>query len=95
MSTKHLSIRVTGKVQGVFFRTSTREEAQRLGLCGWVRNEADGSVRMEAEGDEEALDQLVAWCQQGPKQARVADVVVEEGELEGYLDFEVQRVSPD
>ena len=55
MSTKHLSIRVTGKVQGVFFRASTREEAQRLGLCGWVRNEADGSVRIEAEGDEPLL----------------------------------------
>ena len=91
MSTKHLSIRVTGKVQGVFFRASTREEAQRLGLCGWVRNETDGSVRIEAEGDEESLEQLVARCQHGPDQARVADVVVEEGELEGYSDFEVRR----
>ena len=91
MSTKHLSIRVTGKVQGVFFRASTQEEAQRLGLGGWVRNEADGSVRIEAEGDEDALDRLVAWCKHGPKQARVADVVVEEGEVEGYSDFQVLR----
>jgi acylphosphatase len=95
MSTKHLSICVTGKVQGVFFRASTRKEAQRLGLCGWVRNEADGSVRIEAEGNEPALEQLVAWCQHGPDQARVADVIVEEGEVEGYSDFEIQRVSPD
>ncbi len=91
MSIKHLSIRVTGKVQGVFFRASTREEAQRLSLCGWVRNEPDGSVLIEAEGDEEALDQLIAWCQHGPVQARVADVVVEEGEVEGYPNFQVQR----
>ena len=91
MSTKHLSIRVSGKVQGVFFRASTREEAQRLGLCGWVRNETDGSVRIEAEGDEPVLEQLVAWCQHGPDQARVADVIIEEGEVEGYSDFEVRR----
>ncbi|MGB3778906.1 MAG: acylphosphatase [Tunicatimonas sp.] len=88
---KHFSIRVTGKVQGVFFRASTREEAQRLGLVGWVRNEADGSVWIEVEGDDDALDQLVAWCQHGPVQARVADVVVEEGEVEGYPNFQVQR----
>ena len=91
MSTKHLSIRVTGKVQGVFFRASTREEAQRLDLCGWVRNEADGTVRVEAEGDEPVLEQLVVWCQHGPDQARVADVIVEEGEVEGYSDFQVRR----
>ncbi len=91
MSTKHLSVRVTGKVQGVFFRASTRQEAQRLGLCGWVRNEPDGSVRIEAEGDEPVLEQLVAWCQHGPDQARVADVVVEEGEMENYDGFQVHR----
>jgi acylphosphatase len=91
MSTKHLSICVTGKVQEVFFRASTREEAQRLGLCGWVRNETDGSVRIEAEGDEESLEQLVAWCQHGPDRARVADMIVEEGEVENYSDFEVRR----
>ncbi len=91
MSTKHFSIRVTGSVQGVFFRASTRKEAQRLGLVGWVRNEPDGSVRIEAEGDGDALDELVTWCQHGPDQARVVDVVVKVGEVKGYEGFQVQR----
>ena len=91
MSIKHLSIRVAGKVQGVFFRASTRKEAQRLGLGGWVRNEPDGSVRIEVEGDEDALDQLVAWCHRGPERARVDKVSVQAGEVEGYSDFQVQR----
>ena len=88
---KHFSIHVTGKVQGVFFRASTREEAQRLGLRGWVRNEADGSVRIEAEGDEPALEQLVAWCQHGPAQAQVSNVAVQMGEVEGHENFRVLR----
>ncbi len=87
MSTKHFSIRVTGKVQGVFFRASTRNEAQRLGLHGWVRNEPDGSVRIEAEGNEGALDQLVAWCHHGPTQARVTEVIVQAGEVEQLEGF--------
>lgn len=91
MSTRHLSIRVTGKVQGVFFRASTREEAQRLGLRGWVRNEPDGTVRIEAEGDEQALDQLVAWCQHGPAQAQVNDVTVQAGEVEHCAGFRVEH----
>lgn len=93
MSVKHFSIRVTGKVQGVFFRASTRDEAQRLGLRGWVRNEADGSVSIEAEGDQEALDQLVVWCHRGPKRARVTDVTVQAGEVEHYESFRVWRKS--
>lgn len=91
MSTKHFTIRVSGKVQGVFFRASTRAEAQRLGLRGWVRNEPDGTVRIEAEGDEASLNRLVAWCHQGPKQARVADVTVQVGEVENYEGFRVRR----
>lgn len=88
---KHFSIRVTGKVQGVFFRASTQEEARQLGLHGWVRNESDGSVRIEAEGNEESLDQLVAWCRKGPAQAWVSNVTVQVGEVEGCEDFRVLR----
>lgn len=95
MSPKHLSIRVTGKVQGVFFRASTRDEAQRLNLNGWVRNEPDGTVQIEVEGDEEALDQLVTWCHRGPKWARVTDVTVQAGEMEHYADFQVGRKPSD
>ncbi|MGB3852648.1 MAG: acylphosphatase [Tunicatimonas sp.] len=88
---RSLSIRVSGKVQGVFFRTSTQEEAQRLGLSGWVRNEPDGTVLIEAEGEQEALDRLVAWCHRGPERARVTNVHVQESELKGYSGFLVRR----
>jgi acylphosphatase len=68
---------VSGEVQGVGFRYSTVAEASRLGLRGWVRNLPDGRVELEAEGERERLDALVAWCRQGPPAADVADVDVE------------------
>ena len=67
--------RVTGKVQGVFFRASTRTEAQRLGLRGHARNLPDGSVEVLAVGDGNAIDALARWLQHGPPQARVDEVV--------------------
>ena len=65
---------VRGRVQGVYFRASTREEAQRLGLVGWVRNEPDGAVRLVAEGPRKDLEALVKWCAKGPPAARVDKV---------------------
>jgi acylphosphatase len=69
---------VSGHVQGVSYRASTAHEARRLGLTGWVRNLDDGSVELEAQGRPEAIDQLVAWCKQGPPAARVTAVRVGE-----------------
>lgn len=88
---KHLDIKVTGKVQGVWYRASTRAEADRLGVNGFVRNEADGGVYLEAEAPEETLDRLVAWLWQGPANARVDSVDVEEGDIKGFSGFEVKR----
>ena len=88
---QHHTIIVTGKVQGVFFRASTREQAIRLHIRGWVKNEADGSVRIEAEGEEAALQQLIEWCQQGPRRAQVAKVTAQPGEVMHYTDFTVRR----
>nr|WKN39069.1 acylphosphatase [Tunicatimonas sp. TK19036] len=85
------SIHVTGVVQGVFYRASTQEKAQALGLCGWVRNEPDGSVLICAEGDANALQQLINWCHQGPSRAEVDEVRVQEREETGLTDFRVQR----
>jgi acylphosphatase len=65
---------VSGRVQGVWFRESCREEAIVRGLAGWVRNLADGRVEAVFEGDAAAVDALVAWCQEGPLRARVRDV---------------------
>jgi len=70
-------ILVSGRVQGVFFRASALEEAQRLGLTGWVRNLPDGGVESVAEGPREAVEAFVAWCHEGPPSARVDDVRVE------------------
>lgn len=76
MSTERVELRITGKVQGVFYRASCADAARERGLVGWVRNAADGSVEAVAEGPREALESLVAWCRQGPPAALVDDVQV-------------------
>jgi acylphosphatase len=65
---------VSGKVQGVFFRASARDQALKLGLRGWARNLADGRVEVLAAGDDAALDALAAWLREGPPMARVDDL---------------------
>lgn len=72
--TKHLSVKVFGLVQGVFFRHTAKLKAEEFGLGGFVRNEADGSVYLEAEGDEAALETLLAWCRRGPASAKVEKI---------------------
>lgn len=89
---KRVSILVKGKVQGVFYRASTVTKAQQLGVKGCVRNEPDGSVYIEAEGNEEKLNELIAWCRIGPPRARVDEVVVEtQATLAGFSDFRILR----
>lgn len=75
---KALSIRVAGRVQGVGFRIWTRDEARRLGLSGWVRNEADGSVMVLAAGSSAALAALVDRLRKGPSGSHVDGLVSEE-----------------
>ena len=69
---------VTGRVQGVAYRASAVYEARGLGLTGWVRNVPDGSVELEAQGDDESITALLAWCAQGPPAARVKGVSIDE-----------------
>lgn len=88
---KHFSIHVSGKVQGVFFRASTQEKANELSIKGFVRNERDGSVFIEAEGDEDQLHAFVKWCKQGPRMAEVTSCKVEEGVLKNYTSFTIER----
>jgi len=71
---KRLSATVYGRVQGVSFRFYTQEEATRLGLTGWVANQGDGSVHVEAEGSESALQELVTWLHRGSPAAHVTRV---------------------
>lgn len=67
---------ITGQVQGVFYRASAFEEAQRLGLVGWVRNVPDGHVEAVVEGPRPHVEDFVAWCRRGPPAAQVSDVHV-------------------
>jgi acylphosphatase len=67
---------VHGRVQGVFYRDSCRTEARRLGVRGWVRNRADGTVEVVAEGPRDRVDQLLTWCRQGPPRSSVTGVSV-------------------
>jgi len=87
---KRVRATVHGRVQGVMFRESCRREAERLGVTGWVRNEPDGSVLVEAEGPDDAVVDLVGWCRSGPPGARVAGVDVEEARATGGEGFEVR-----
>lgn len=82
---------VHGRVQGVWFRDSMRREAERLGVFGWVRNMPDGSVEAALEGDEGAVDRLVAWCDHGPPGARVLRVETRSEPTEGLADFRIVR----
>lgn len=79
--------RVTGRVQGVSFRWYTQEQARRLGVAGWVRNEVDGSVLLHAEGQQEAVDALIEWCRTGPSTARVRHVTMREAAPTGATSF--------
>jgi acylphosphatase len=69
---------VSGRVQGVAYRASTVYEARGRGLTGWVRNRPDGSVELEAQGDDDGVTALLAWCAHGPPAARVTGVNIDE-----------------
>lgn len=88
---KRVAIRITGKVQGVFYRQSTREKAEELGLTGFVRNEPDGSVYAEAQGPEEQLERLISWCRRGPSRAVVTGVQVSDIPAGNESRFSVER----
>jgi acylphosphatase len=87
----HQNIYIFGKVQGVYYRGSAGEMAQALGLHGFVRNEPDGSVYAEVEGETEAVEKFVAWCRLGPPRARVTEVKAIAGEWRDFRGFEMKR----
>jgi len=83
-------LKITGRVQGVFFRARTQEAAQAKGVCGWVRNSSDGSVEALLEGEEQAVVEVVKWCRTGPPSAQVTDVAVSWQPAQGNLkDFRI------
>lgn len=86
---KHLRIRITGRVQGVTFRYTTKVVADQMGIKGIIRNEKDGSVYIEAEGDDTLLEVFLEWCHEGPDRAIIEKVETETAELKNYRNFEV------
>ena len=81
---------VHGRVQGVFFRDSTRQRAEAAGVAGWVANRPDGAVEAVFEGEAEVVDSLVAWMRDGPRGADVSRTEVNEEEPEGLSGFDVR-----
>lgn len=84
---------VRGRVQGVGFRFATRAQARRLGVAGWVRNRADGSVEALVEGEVAAVDALLAWMEHGPSGAAVQALDTSPAEPTGASRFEIRRTA--
>lgn len=86
-----ISIIVTGKVQGVFFRQSTKEKAIELNITGIARNLPDGTVNIIATGTPSTLEALLEWCWQGPRRARVTDVKHEQCSFQSFDSFTIEK----
>ncbi len=82
---------VKGKVQGVGYRYNAQAQAHKLNLTGLIKNMPDGSVFINAEGEEDNVNAFIEWCYTGPRWAEVSEVAAEEQELTGYQTFEIRR----
>lgn len=89
---RRVRLRISGRVQGVFYRAATRDRARRLGLAGWVRNRQDGTVEAVAAGPADAVQRFIEWCHEGSPSARVRGVDITEEEPDGELSgFDVRH----
>lgn len=86
---KHLNISVSGLVQGVFFRASAKEETDKLDIRGFAKNMPDGSVYIEAEGEENNLNKFIKWCNKGPLMAQVEKIEISENSLKNFKAFKI------
>lgn len=87
----HYTIIITGQVQKVGFRFQANLEAIRSNLRGFVRNEPDGSVYIEAEGEEDNLREFVAWCEEGPSRSYVESLDIKKGPVTGFTEFVIRH----
>lgn len=88
---KHLSVKIFGRVQGVFFRYFVKEKADELGIVGFARNESDGAVYIEAEGKEDELNEFLEWCRRGPETANIEKLDFKfESELKNFNNFSAE-----
>jgi acylphosphatase len=86
-----IHIQISGKVQGVYYRASAREEAQKLKLTGWVKNMSNGDVEATATGNEESLAKFVEWCREGPPGANVENIIVNKLDETAFEEFLIVR----
>lgn len=86
---KAVSLRIRGRVQGVYYRGSAQDEAERLGIAGFAHNEPDGSVSAFAQGEDAAVDAFISWCRRGPSSAHVTSVDVREESPREMKSFRV------
>lgn len=86
MEKKRVSVKIYGQVQGVSYRYYVQKKALKLKITGWAKNEPDGTVIVEAEGMDKALNKLIAWCQKGPSLARIEKVDIEWKDYCGDLE---------
>lgn len=86
MSKSRAHILITGRVQGVYFRSYARAEAEKLSLSGWVRNSAGGSVELVVEGEKEDVEAMIGWCRKGPPSAIVTNVSTEWEDFKDEFD---------
>ncbi|RKR85597.1 acylphosphatase [Mucilaginibacter gracilis] len=94
MAVKHLNITVSGKVQGVSFRASTKAVADQLGVRGFILNQPDGSVYLEAEADDWNMQLFLDWCNEGPQGTVITSLQSDEGEIKNYRNFEIVKRAP-
>jgi acylphosphatase len=86
-----INVKISGIVQGVWFRASTKQKAEQLGITGWVKNTPDGNVEAVFEGDEDIIKEMLQWCQQGPPHARVENVEVKnQDSINGFDNFSIK-----
>lgn len=90
IESEHFNIKITGAVQGVFFRIETKKKADELKLKGFVKNEDDGSVYIEIEGTKKTLDIFREWINEHPGYSKIENVFIEEGESENFSTFEIK-----
>ncbi|MBN1828287.1 MAG: acylphosphatase [Deltaproteobacteria bacterium] len=89
---KRVRLKITGRVQGVFFRSETLRTARYLNIAGWVRNCSDGSVEALLEGPTEKVDRMIDWCRRGPSLANVTSINISEEPCRGqYNDFTIHQ----
>ncbi len=89
MPTIHLLIK--GKVQGVFYRATSKKIADKLNLTGWIKNTINDNVEATVTGDQEQLQQFINWCKNGPEKAKVKNVVITKKPETPFIDFEIVR----